>query len=125
MEASRARTAITGWALLLGAGALVMLGVARCPVASLTGIPCPGCGSTRSVLALAHGDVHGFLRYNPAALLMLGGLLAAAVTSLHPFSRSEKINAAAMRLVAAAACIELVIWIARWFGLAGGPVPVT
>ena len=35
-----------------------------CPVRSLTGWWCPGCGLTRATHHLMHGDVLGALRYN-------------------------------------------------------------
>lgn len=44
------------------------LGLGRClPPCyfySLTGIPCPGCGLTRSVISLLRGDVLTAMRYN-------------------------------------------------------------
>ncbi len=39
-----------------------------CPVHELTGGYCPGCGSTRAVWLLLHGDIAGALRHN--ALLL-------------------------------------------------------
>lgn len=30
-----------------------------------TGLPCPTTGTTRSVLSLWHGDIHGFFLFNP------------------------------------------------------------
>ena len=35
-----------------------------CLFRRLTGLYCPGCGNTRSVLALLHGDIFTSLRYN-------------------------------------------------------------
>ncbi|GAA4470662.1 DUF2752 domain-containing protein [Novipirellula rosea] len=45
----------------------------KCQFYQATGIHCPGCGATRAVLALLHGDVLLALRNN--ALLILGGPL--------------------------------------------------
>lgn len=42
----------------------------KCPTYTLTGIPCPGCGSTRATLALLHGDILQALWYNPLAILV-------------------------------------------------------
>lgn len=42
-----------------------------CPSYTLLHIYCPGCGSTRAVGALMHGDVLLSLRQNPAIVVML------------------------------------------------------
>lgn len=68
------------------AGALVVLwafpwaaGVLACPLKELTSIPCPTCGTTRALLALARGDVWSALRLQPLATAGVGlGLLASA-----------------------------------------------
>lgn len=46
-----------------------------CPLYSMTGLHCPGCGLTRGFHALFHGDVLGALHYN--ALLPFYFLLIA------------------------------------------------
>lgn len=40
-----------------------------CVFKNITGLPCPSCGITRSVLCLAHGDVAQALLINPLGLL--------------------------------------------------------
>ncbi|MEA5420936.1 DUF2752 domain-containing protein [Spirulina sp. CCNP1310] len=35
-----------------------------CPILEFTGIPCPGCGMTRSFLALAQGDLEGAIAFH-------------------------------------------------------------
>jgi hypothetical protein len=47
----------------------------KCPFNWLTGLNCPGCGATRMVHALLHGDVVAAFHYN-AVLLALGVPLA-------------------------------------------------
>jgi Protein of unknown function (DUF2752) len=52
-----------------------------CPFRSLTGIPCPTCGTTHAAVALLHADLPGALAANPllaCALLVFfaGGALA-------------------------------------------------
>jgi hypothetical protein len=36
-----------------------------CPLFAATGLYCPGCGGTRAVYDLAHGDVAGAMTMNP------------------------------------------------------------
>ena len=43
---------------------IVCLGL-KCPIRSLTGIPCPGCGMTRAWLAALRLDILGAFRYHP------------------------------------------------------------
>jgi hypothetical protein len=51
-----------------------------CPFHAFTGVPCPGCGTTRAALALARGDVAGALGWNPlAALALAAGFAACAL----------------------------------------------
>jgi len=45
--------------------------VPRCPLRTLTGVPCPLCGSTRGVIAAMHGHFAHALELNPASLLVL------------------------------------------------------
>ena len=47
-----------------------------CMFQNLTGLPCPGCGMTRSVLRLSQGDLLGSLRMHPLGIVLAGLLLA-------------------------------------------------
>lgn len=50
-----------------------------CPFHAWTGLPCPGCGTTRAVVALAGGDPAAALAWNPLATLgLVGGFVIAA-----------------------------------------------
>jgi hypothetical protein len=50
----------------------------RCILHSLTGLNCPGCGTTRAVHALLHGDLRQALAYNVVFILLLPLFLALA-----------------------------------------------
>lgn len=51
-----------------------------CPVFALTGLFCPGCGSTRAMHALLHGDVSRALAMNPLMVVSIPllGIMAAS-----------------------------------------------
>ena len=46
----------------------------RCNFRALFGIPCVTCGSTRSAVALLHGDVAGAWSWNPLATLAMSAI---------------------------------------------------
>ncbi|MFV0378304.1 MAG: DUF2752 domain-containing protein [Mangrovibacterium sp.] len=46
-----------------------------CFIKSVTGVPCPSCGSTRSVLELLHGQLKSAFLLNPLGFVLLAGLL--------------------------------------------------
>jgi hypothetical protein len=78
--------------IIYGGIALLMLGVGRllpilsyapdCVFKGLIGIPCPTCGSTRSVVHLAHGDILSALAMNPLTTLCLMAAIAYFISSL-------------------------------------------
>lgn len=41
------------------------IGVDLCWFKAVTHLPCPGCGLTRSITSLSHGDLAGALHYHP------------------------------------------------------------
>jgi len=46
-----------------------------CMFKRLTSASCPGCGLTRSFISLAHGDLAGAWKYNPAAFLLFPAMV--------------------------------------------------
>lgn len=83
----------------------------RCVFHSLTGLQCPGCGATRAIHHLLHGDVAGAFRLN--AMLFLFGPLLIAGAAIE--GRSLATGSSAPRLVhkpwvAWTAAIVLVGW---------------
>jgi hypothetical protein len=108
-----------------------------CPLAGTFGIPCPGCGLTRATLALLHGDVRAALHFHPLVWLLsplfvafMSGALVELVRgpTAPPLSllRGFRWNA---RLVSIVGLLLLTlstgVWVARFAGYFGGPVPVT
>ena len=43
----------------------------RCPFFALTGLQCPGCGSTHAFYALVHGDFPAAWAFNPFTLVVV------------------------------------------------------
>jgi hypothetical protein len=103
-----------------------------CVFAHVFHIPCPGCGSTRAVVALLHGDLHGVFEYNPlgpvlALFMGVFGVQALASVVTHGDFRDAgegRLGAVLKYGIFVVAGLEVVLWIARFFGLFGGPVPV-
>lgn len=46
-----------------------------CIMKKTVGIPCPSCGSTRSMLSLLQGDFETAIAYNPFGYIIMGGLM--------------------------------------------------
>jgi Protein of unknown function (DUF2752) len=93
-----------------------------CPWKQLTGCPCPGCGTTRAFLQLAHGHLASAIRYNPMAMTIAAatGLFdcyAAAVLALRwPRARCGEIGprlARAIRIAVVAAVLLNWVWVWR------------
>ena len=53
-----------------------------CPFRLLTGLPCPGCGLTRSWVFALHGDIGASLAAHPFGLPLLGLVLVLAAVLL-------------------------------------------
>lgn len=43
----------------------------QCPFKWLTGIPCPGCGGTRALIAILHGHIIEAFLINPLSVLLI------------------------------------------------------
>lgn len=102
-------------------GALcVLLGLlpfSTCVSQRLLGLPCPGCGMTRALVALLHGDLGASLRYHPVALpLVLGvvGFVAAALRLPHESPRWPRVVGLATTLAGASLGS---VWVLRLAGV--------
>ena len=78
----RRSTVVVVWLLLIaGAAYLFMFEPGRtgffplCPFRLLTGLPCPGCGSTRALHQLLHGHFATAFMLNPLLLIAIPFLI--------------------------------------------------
>jgi hypothetical protein len=69
-------------ALCVGRLLPVLSIVPDCVFKGLTGVPCPTCGSTRSMVHLAHGDVMSAVAMNPLTALSMITALAYFIASI-------------------------------------------
>lgn len=57
--------------ILLSANYITSHETSVCLLKNITGIPCPSCGSTRSVLSLVHGNMVDALYWNPFGFIIM------------------------------------------------------
>ena len=112
-------------------GLLVACRVPICPFAIVTRHPCPGCGLTRATLALAHGRVAEALHFHPLSPIMAPLVIAAIAYNAAIYVKDGRVAATesvqgawVTRLGVALAVLMVTVWVARFFGAFGGPVPV-
>ena len=61
-----------------------------CLFKRITGIPCPSCGSTRSVLSLLKGDVLGALFWNPFGFILMAIMIISPIWILCDIIRKKE-----------------------------------
>ena len=69
---------------------LLTAGPSLCPFKLLTGLPCPGCGMTRSVVALLHGDPATSFYFHPLGLPMVAALVLMALVDAWAWWRGSR-----------------------------------
>jgi uncharacterized protein DUF2752 len=65
---------------------------AACLFRGLSGLPCPGCGITTSLLALARGDAPASWAANPAGVAVAAMLVGQAVVSAVAMARGTPVD---------------------------------
>lgn len=83
--------------------------------------PCPACGLTRATLRLLHGDLGGATRFQPLAVPL--AVLAAGVVLSSPWLSEARWRWLVARSSAVAGVALVAVWLARFGGMFGGPVP--
>jgi hypothetical protein len=82
LESRAMSSAIMGVALLHFGLILLGLPSIPCPIREVLGLPCPGCGLSRGIAALIHGDWQTSIRYHlfaPVFLIAFGLLVIATL----------------------------------------------
>lgn len=71
------------------------LGISICMMQNMTGLPCPGCGLTRSVVHTLHLNLERAFFYNPFGIPVAFGMVYFALSSVLPplaslYEKTEK-----------------------------------
>ena len=118
-------------ALYLLAVAYPLSPLASCPIATTLHAPCPGCGSTRSILSFLHGHFAESFQHNAVApfIVALIGLFAARSLQIAIFRGFSAISRDRLALAIAKGLavlwgVQLLVYLARFAGLFGGPEPI-
>lgn len=86
-----------------------------CPFRAMTGFTCPGCGSTRGLHRLLHGDVVAAFEYNPLVILALPFLFYALAryTNAAMRGRPQKGNQLNAKYIWLLFVVILSFWVFR------------
>ena len=86
-----------------------------CPFRILTGFTCPGCGTTRGLHQLLHGNISAAFQLNPLLILALPLLLYALLSYTIPVMRGQPIrrNSLPAKYIWALFGIVLFFWVFR------------
>ena len=97
-----------------------------CPLRAVTGIHCPGCGGTRSMLELLHGHPLRALHDNPASpLLVLTAILWYCEHVLAAFGKPMKLIPRSTWFWAALLVLHLIWSVVRLFVPELLPLPLS
>lgn len=110
--------------------ALLVLPIpAPCALRYVLGVPCPTCGMTRAARLVLAGDLVGATHMHPLWWVFLPGLVFLGGAELVGYLRTGKLGFVTDRVWfkwfgGFAIAALMLVWIARFFGAFGGPVPV-
>jgi hypothetical protein len=88
-----------------------------CPLLTFTGIPCPFCGLTRSLLCLLHGEVAQAFWYHPFGPVVWGGTALFAIWTLGSFMFQHNFALKISRRVRPKVLLAIVfvVWVGNVF----------
>ena len=86
-----------------------------CPFFAVTGLACPGCGTTRGLHQLLHGNVVSAFKFNPLMMLLLPFGLFALVRHTNAVMRGQPIkgNQLNARYIWLLFFVIMAFWIVR------------
>ena len=103
-----------GVGLALGQSGLMPSNIGyTCPFKALTGYNCPGCGMSRCVNALAHGDIGAAFHYNAFLFLLIPVLAWGWWAWFRADSKGQAIPAPRLWVIYSLVAIALVFWVVR------------
>jgi hypothetical protein len=106
---------------LLIAAALALIPYPTCVLRLALGIPCPACGLTRAAIAAAKLDLGASTHWHPLSVPLIA---AVGLTAALAFFAGDTTWRRWVPLVTGAAGVALVVvWVLRFAGFFGGPVP--
>jgi hypothetical protein len=116
-------SSVIAWLILAFAAVLPPrgVGIPICPSKLVTGVPCPGCGLTRSVTCLAHAELARSWHYHPFgcvvfALAIWFALVPLAAPRLHRRAKASRPARAAGLLLLIAFILYGVVRGVLWMG---------
>ena len=109
-----------GVVLIIG-GLLALIPYPTCLFRLFAGIPCPACGLTRAGLAIMRGDIVQATAWHPLSLGLVVLFVAAVAVAL---LATDAVWHGFVRIATFGSAVTLVgVWVLRFLGLFGGPVP--
>ena len=114
-----------------GVGLVLSSSIPVCPVANLTGHPCPGCGLTRATLACVHGQLGEAVHFHPLVFLATPVFGVCVLLAIHSYAKRGKVRfsprvSRVLTPILKVVYVALIgLWLVRFFGAFGGPVPVS
>jgi len=87
-----------------------------CVIHNVTSLPCPGCGMTRAIIALTHGDLQAAVGLHPFVLFAWPLFAFLAALALLPASASEKVDRWLARRPWVARFYKVIIFAFAGFG---------
>lgn len=88
-----------------------------CAIKATTGLSCPGCGMTRLVISLAHGEIYQAFRYNPFFFVTLPMLFILYIQQTYLYVKEQRLSSWLDNTLLAYAVLEVAFGIIRNIGI--------